>query len=213
MDTYKQYVDETNAIVGEIEANDSALFRMEKLYRRSNNDPMMFGYNGLSHFSSCETDNAKSFIGSLGYRNNENWAYYGEGSTAFADCFMGVKYIISQYDEIAKPYENLYTHNEKTIFKNPYAMPLLFATTGEVKNLTQEGFDLFEYQNQIAKVFSDKINNEIYRKISNVDIRILICSKDEIHLCSVQLYGFLLCSDYIIGATCADSNNCQKRKE
>ncbi len=157
-------------------AEGEPLYRIEKHYRRSNNDAMMFGYNGLSHFSSCETEEAKKFMGSLGFRDNGNWAYYGEeGSTTFADCFMGVKYLISQYDEIPRPFPLIMERDEKYVFENPYALPLAFTMTDEAEELcyregSQEGgFDHFTYQNAIAGAFCGKEYN-IYRPVKDVRV-------------------------------------------
>ena len=95
LEEYKDYIDSTQAMIDYVNGQDSSFFRMDKLFRRSNNDPLMFAYNGLSHFSSCETDQVKTFMGRMGFRNNENWAFYGDASTGFADCFMGLKYLFN----------------------------------------------------------------------------------------------------------------------
>ena len=147
---FKDFVDETSAITARIAGEDPSFYRLEKLYRRSNNDAMLIGYNGLSHFSSCETEQAMGILESLGFRNNGNWAFYGEGSTSFADCFMGVKYMLSQYDETPKPYEKIFEYNDKTVFKNPYAMPLCFTMNDDCLDLKAGDFDHFSYQNALA---------------------------------------------------------------
>ncbi len=167
IDSFKSFVDETKAIVDHINKEDKGFFRIEKLYRRSNNDAMLIGYNGLSHFSSCETEQAMRFLGSLGFRDNGNWAFYGEGSTTFADCFMGVKYLLSQYDETPKPYERIYDHNDKYVFKNPYALPLCFTMDQECFNLSKADYDHFTYQNAISKSMGYK-GKDIYTKVENV---------------------------------------------
>ncbi len=165
---FKDFVDETTAITDHIKEEDPSFYRLEKLYRRSNNDAMLIGYNGLSHFSSCETQQAMNFLASLGFRNNGNWAFYGEGSTSFADCFMGMKYLLSQYDETPKPYEMIYEYNDKTIFKNPYALPLCFTMNDDCLSLLPDGFDHFSYQNALAGSMGyDK--DPIYRPVENVE--------------------------------------------
>ena len=177
IEAYKDYIDQTQAIVDYIEDEDTSFYRMEKLYRRSNNDAMMFGYNGLSHFSSCETDQAKRFLGSLGFRDNENWAFYGEGSSTFADCFMGVKYMLSQYDETPKPYEMIYNYEDKSVFKNPYALPLVFGAKNEIMNVTLDDNDHFTFQNAIATVTAGEESN-IYRPVEAVKVTLNNVSKN-----------------------------------
>ena len=172
MSLYTGFLSETGELVDVVKSRDDGLYRMEKYYRRSNNDAMMFGYKGLSHFSSCETDQAKEFMGTLGFRNNGNWAYYGEeGSTAFADAFMGVKYLITQYDEIGKPYQEIWhnnkEHGKQHIYQNPYVLPFGFAMTKEADQLSFEDYDHFTYQNAIAETFTGK-EYPIYRSVSEV---------------------------------------------
>lgn len=164
--TFEDYVEETQTIVDKIEMSDNGFYRMDKLYRRTHNDSMMFGYNGLSHFSSCETDQVKRFMGRLGFRDNGNWAYYGPGSTTFADCFMGLKYLISQYDETCKPYSSWFTYNDKFIYKNPYALSIAFTMKKSVNNINMEEKNLFKLQNDIASSFS----GTLYKIYSPVDV-------------------------------------------
>ncbi len=160
---YYNYIVTNKEILGKIAEQDPGFYRIEKLYRRSHNDAMMFGYNGLSHFSSCETDQAKNFMQTLGFRNNKNWAYYGAGSTTFADIFMGVKYLLSQYDETPKPYEQQQI-GDLFVYKNPYALPIAFGMKNSVRALAPEKYNVFSYQNAIAGAFTDQ-KYQIYRPV------------------------------------------------
>ncbi len=164
IDAYKDYIDQTESIVSYINEQDSSFFRMDKLYRRSHNDPMMFAYNGLSHFSSCETEQVKKFMGRMGFRDNTTWAFYGDSSTSFADCIMGVKYLISQYDETAKPFKYLNIIDDKFIYTNPYALSLGFGMDESVKYVDMNEKDPFKLQNNIASRFTHT-KYEIYRPV------------------------------------------------
>ena len=166
---YRDFVDETKSIVDHINKEDDGFFRIEKLYRRSNNDAMLIGYNGMSHFSSCEAEQAMRFLESLGFRNNGNWAFYGEGSTTFADCMLGMKYLLSQYDETPKPYEEVYRYNDKYIFQNPYALPLCFTMSRDCLDLNPEEYDKFSYQNALARSFGYD-GEDIYTKVEGVKV-------------------------------------------
>lgn len=177
LETYSNYIEETQTIINTIQQFDNDFYRIDKLYRRTHNDPMMFSYNGLSHFSSCETDQVKQFMGRLGFRNNGNWAYYGPGSTTLSDCIMGLKYVLSQYDEISKPYDMLSMYNDKYIFYNPYALKLGFGMDKSVKNLNMEENDLFKLQNNIASSFTGT-RYEIYSPVKISDIRTMNVTKD-----------------------------------
>ena len=164
MEAYENFVKDNRAVIKGLMTQDPGFYRIEKLYRRSHNDAMLLGYNGLSHFSSCETAQVKNFMESMGFRNNENWAFYGYGSTSFADAFMGVKYILSQYDEIAKPYPRFKNQCDINVFKNPCSLPLAFGMKSSVADVSQKDLNKFEYQNKIAGAFRDT-NHEIYRPV------------------------------------------------
>lgn len=177
IETFKDFVDETSSIVKHLKDEDKGLYRIEKLYRRSNNDAMLIGYNGLSHFSSCETELARRFMGYLGFRDNDNWAFYGEGSTTFADCFMGVKYMLSQYDETPKPYERVYYYGDKNIFYNPYALPLCFTMNKDCLDLEPSQYDHFSYQNALARSFGYN-GDDIYRSVGEVEETLVNLNKN-----------------------------------
>ena len=181
MATFKEYVDDTSDLVSFVESHDDGFYRMDKLFRRTHNDPMMFSYNGLSHFSSCETEQVKTFMGRLGYRNNKNWAFYGDASTSFSDSFMGLKYLLSQYDETSKPYAHYYSIKDKYIYKNPYALSLGFGMKDKVKSIDMEEPNPFELQNNIASDFSGT-KYVIYRPVRHVDVNLCnVINEDKIY--------------------------------
>lgn len=161
IDVYSDYVKETQNIIDTIETDNPGMYRIDKLYRRTHNDPMMFGYNGLSHFSSCETSQVKDFMGRLGFAHNDLWAYYGSGSTTFVDCLMGLKFMISQYDETCKPYVQDFTYNNKFIYKNPYALSFGFGMKDSANNINMNEKNPFTLQNKIAYAF-DNTSYKIY---------------------------------------------------
>lgn len=169
IDKYADFVDETSSIVSEINDQDPDFFRIEKMYRRTHNDAMLIGYNGLSHFSSCETSQVKNFMGNLGFRNTDLWSFYGESNTAFVDSLMGIKYLLSQYDETSKPFSLYMEKGEKYVYKNPYALPLMFGANSDIELVNYKEDKHFEFQNDIASgIIGEKI--KIYRPIENENI-------------------------------------------
>ena len=176
-DEYSDYVTDLQNAVADIENQDDSFYRIDKLYRRTHNDAMLIGYNGLSHFSSCETDTAKRFMGKMGYRDNGNWAYYAQGSTTFADSFMGLKYLLSQYDQTTKPYERIGMYGENYAYKNPYALPICFGMNKDAYRIKLGEKDPFVLQNNIASCYSDT-NYRIYRKASVKEVRFENVEKD-----------------------------------
>lgn len=170
MSSYKNYVCDVKPIVNEIKSADKTFYRMEKTFQRTNNDPMQFNYNGLSHYSSCEKTFVKSFLEKMGFRNNGNWAYYNKGSTVSVDSFLGVKYLASK-DELKKDYEYLFSKNYINVYKNPYALSLGIVSSDKILDLSTQSSDLFEIQNNIFNYMADSYDNVFSNaEVVNVDL-------------------------------------------
>ncbi len=143
--------------------NKNELYRIEKYYRRTNNDAMQFDYAGLSHFSSSEKKDKINFMGKLGFRNNGNWSFYNESSTDFLESFLGVRYILSQFPSTPNYYENIYADDEAEmyVFRNGNALPLIFNTTEKIRDINYNGYngDPFALQEALADSLNGKENN------------------------------------------------------
>ncbi len=176
MDEYVKYISEADIIISDIKDSDQSFYRMEKTFRRTHNDAMQFSYNGLSHFSSVEKNDVTVFMGRMGFRNYGDWSYYNDGSTTFTDCFLGVKYLLSQWDAIGKPYERISVKYPYYEFENPYVLPLGFGITKDIDNVNMANRNLFEIQNEIADSFKSK-NNQILSQADVVEINTVNLNK------------------------------------
>ncbi len=171
LNEYQQYLSMTEEKVNWINDNDSDFFRIEKYFRRTNNDAMQFNYAGLSHFSSSEKKDKIKFMGKLGFRDNGNWAFYNESTTRFIDGLFGIKYIISQHHSTPNYYPALTEKSDYMVFGNGSALPLMFTSKKSVRNIDYRNYsNPFELQNDIADSLNGK-SNEILRKISPSDIK------------------------------------------
>lgn len=161
---YANFVSSVSTAVDSVKNSDTGFYRMEKTFTRLNynasgnptvNDPLMFGYNGLSHYSSTDDKSSNRLLGSLGYKNNYNWAYYYRGSTAAANALLGVKYILTD-----TPYDELYTQvnqvNGYYIYKNANALPLGFMTSSNILKTTLSTKNPFT---QINSIYSSMLKS------------------------------------------------------
>jgi uncharacterized membrane protein YfhO len=80
-----------------------------------------------------------------------------------------MKYMLSQYDETPKPYEKLWMQGDKTIFLNPYALPLCFTMNNDCIDINTKEYDHFSYQNALARSFGYE-GDDIYKKLEDVKI-------------------------------------------
>ena len=153
---YERY-DDTEAAIDYVKQSDDSLYRIEKDFYRTPNDPMMFDYIGITHSSSCEKESVRHFLSRFGFRDTGLYAFYNLGSTTFADCFLGIRYYISRFDEVHKPYEYMEGSHERIgkyyAFKNPYAFNMVFFAPKKLADVDIESGNTFEMQNHIANAY------------------------------------------------------------
>ncbi len=144
-----------------VKAQDPGFYRLEKDFDRAVNDPAMFDYIGLSHDSSCEKDEILDWLTNFGFVKTVYYTYYNGGSTSFADALFGVKYFLSRFEMIRKPYEAQSYQGKYHVFFNEYALPMIFAAPEEFAALDYGEENTFEKQNRTAQCWGC---DPIYKK-------------------------------------------------
>ena len=171
---YEEYMNRLSSLAERIKSlePEDAFYRFEKDVMGTMQDPMVFDYAGLTHYSSCEKSYVREFMSKFGFRNTINFAFYNQGSTSFADCFFGVKYFASRFDSTEKPYESLFAEQDMYAFENPYALPLAFPVdSGKIAAVNYDTENPFEFQNEVAKSFD--FDEDIFKESEIVDIRVM----------------------------------------
>lgn len=116
------------------------------------NDPLYFGYNGLSHYSSVEKTDVQNFARLLGFHYNGFFEKFDYGSTLTAESFLGLKYVI---DDGSNPGWNLESYMDRldlpsetgvSYYENPYALPLAFSVEPQQSHIVSY-WDGATYQN------------------------------------------------------------------
>ncbi len=126
MSSYRIKVRETKETVDRIKTSDRGFYRMENLTPRQQNDGMMYGYNGVTHYSSAGMTYVRYLLQKLGYNDDALYTHYGHDNTVTMDMLLGIRYVITEDD--------LYVHHgydlmedlsgeKEHVFKNPYALP------------------------------------------------------------------------------------------
>lgn len=129
---YKTFVSDGRATVQAVEADNPDHLRMEKTFFRTLNDPMLLGFDGLTHFSSVQDGTGTMLLMALGYCNyGASYGYLG-GSTAAADSLLSIGYYLDR-DGGTVP-----THFTKAdlgtpwqVYKNANALPRALWSPGE----------------------------------------------------------------------------------
>ncbi|MBM6614266.1 YfhO family protein [Desemzia sp. RIT804] len=174
---YQNFVDINEPIFTQLTKEDQ-FYRIEKTYHYSQNDPLLFNYNGLSHYSTTSKENEKNLLGKMGYDNQKIWAMYSEGSSIPTDSFFGVKYILTDNRELDY-YKLNSIQNGISIYENPYILPLGFAVSDEVyefveyKNPIDYQNKLFQQTSLSKNIFDQITDSNIEIKLENVDFKMV----------------------------------------
>ncbi len=81
--------------VREIQAGDGSFYRIENTDPRSENDAMLYWYNGVSVYSSETQMRQRSFLKKLGFNENTFFVSYGPHNTRLVNRLFGIRYLLS----------------------------------------------------------------------------------------------------------------------
>ncbi|NLJ70202.1 MAG: YfhO family protein [Clostridiaceae bacterium] len=92
------------------------------------NDPMLYGFPGLTIFASTYPKQPVQLFANLGYDNNGINSYQNTGSNIIMDSLFGIKYKIldQNREEQVSFYEAKETDGITALYENKYALPLLY---------------------------------------------------------------------------------------
>lgn len=110
-------------------SSQDGVYRIETNAERNANDPLQYGYAGLSHYSSDMQNGMVPFHQKLGLYQAHFKFEYGNGLTPVAESLLGLKYILWDKDQslASVPYSGYKPVEETdgiTVYENTYALPL-----------------------------------------------------------------------------------------
>lgn len=135
-------------------------YRMESTFNRPgnynliDNNPMMYSYAGLSHFSSSEKKDVESYFQKIGFQYNYFFEKYDGGSTSAINSFLNLKYLIDDSDD--------YTTDKPVFMKNGDSRN----TWEEIEELKNEEDSIHYYRNKKALPYGFIIDDYDYTYVS-----------------------------------------------
>ena len=136
--------------------------RVESPERLGNDrsEPMLFGYDGLSHFgSTIPVKNLELFQRAGIPRYKEIFGLYGPDVTAGADTLLGVRYLVAS--DLEKPYAPVAAAGSWTVYENENALPIGWtadeALAGEVT-----GQDCFAWLQAVYAAAAPEVDRAVY---------------------------------------------------
>lgn len=149
--------------VNYIEDNDDSLYKTELSELNTRMDPCLYGYNGISVFSSMANENYSGLQYSLGMYGNRINSYTYNTQTPVYNMMYNMKYIIYT-GENTRPSTNLYTkyyecsNGKSVVFTNDYFLPISYCVNENINEWNTEEGNPFDVQSNWFKLstgFSD----------------------------------------------------------
>lgn len=169
-ENYKTYT----TAVSHIEENDDSFFRTELCRLNTRMDPCIYGYNGISAFSSMAYENYSKLQYNLGMYGNRINSYTYNTQTPVYNLMYSIKYLIYK-GLTSKPSTNLYTKvydtadYNSTIYENDYFLPISYCVNPNINSWNTEEGNPFEIQGDffsLATGFSDVFTPAEYASCS-----------------------------------------------
>ncbi|WKF84758.1 YfhO family protein [Lacticaseibacillus pantheris] len=94
-DDYQYFYRTTRELLDRTKLDGKTFARVGNRYQANDNDPILFGYNGISNYLSQQSTAITDFLSANGYYQKhtwKRWANYNNGSTLSMDRLLGVKY-------------------------------------------------------------------------------------------------------------------------
>lgn len=138
-----------------IKDNDKGFYRTELTYLDTRMDPSLYGYDGMSIFSSMAYEDYSQSQYSQGMAGNRINSYTYNTQTPVYNMFYNVKYLVKNKDTISPSndyYKKIHTtkDNAKTeVYKNNYYLPIAFATSDGIQDWDNSEGNPFEVQENL----------------------------------------------------------------
>lgn len=179
--TYPIATDAIRGTVDYIYENDPELYRLEMAKWFGTNDPMLYGYRGVSQFSSEANGRFTYMLEKLGIKAHPGGnKYLYSSATPVANMFLSIKYLMTRkghsflnsaaFDQYYEYYdyndenESANDKAEVTAYKNKYWLPIAFMVSENINEANLNVANPFIVQNDIMKKAAG-IHSDIFRSI------------------------------------------------
>lgn len=189
---YRAYVREQGAQIAAIKRADHGVYRITQTSPRVKsklgltayfNEGYAFNYSPLYVYTSDPDENARLMMEQLGYvRNGENFNVV-DTSILSVDSLLGVKYVSSRYPIEGLQKTGLPKADGKTVYRNPYALPMAFLASNEAQKILHYDLDPFAYGNQLFGALTGK-SADVFKPVHS-DLRIAN-NKREYHVTGIS---------------------------
>ena len=163
---------------------DKSFYRSELCYLDTRMDPCLYGYRGMSAFSSMAYEKYSRNQYALGLAGNRINSYTYNTQTPVYNMMFALKYLIRNQSEIEPSndfYKKIYTNkdNSAAVYENKYYLPLAFETSSDISGWINEEGNPFEVQEDFIDRAAGVSN--IFREVEYISTEYEGCTCDEVN--------------------------------
>lgn len=152
------------------ETEDGTFFRVENERARNANDGLAGGYPAVSHYSSLSRRATFRFLKNAGMTcsSGDKFLRYG-GATTALDALLGVRYVFSENGRRAGYAPVGETAGTLGLYRNEYALPLVYWSDAAVLTLPEQAESPFALQNRWIASLLGEAEAAVYQPLTVED--------------------------------------------
>lgn len=142
--------------------------RQESMDRFTFNDPALYGYNGLSLFSSTLDKRVSTFLEKMGHSTSPigNRIYYNY-TTPVINGFLNIGYLYEKDDKVdVFGFKEISSWGNVRLLENQYSIPLAFEPKGDISKDNFK-YDNIENQEELFKLITG-VDKNIFKEVKRV---------------------------------------------
>jgi len=160
--SYREHSEDINYLFDSVA--DGTFYREEMTNTKTLNDPLFYGYNGVSQFSSSANGRISTYLKTMGVGGNpagNRYAYYQ--STPLMNSSLAVRYLVSKAGTKMKDMSlsKVNASGECVLYENKYFLPIAYTVNGDVDEDKFLDYRPFENQNQLFTAMTG-INEKLF---------------------------------------------------
>ena len=152
------YVESEQEVCGLLESAgvDQVDYRAAIVNPLVRNEEMLYQLNGISMYSSTNTEEMWDFVKNMGFENLENRFQYA-GSTEVTDMLLGIRYLFCRNTrKLHTVYKKIGESQSFDLYENPRALKAGYMVSDSVLDYVMEGTDPLEVQNRLLSGIAGK---------------------------------------------------------
>ncbi len=175
--TYYTGYDDVQALKNKVVNEDKNFYRMEVYNNWTCNDPALYGYNGLTQFSSEINSNVTSMMECLGLAadpGSNSFRYLVQ--TPIVNSMLNVKYIIARDETMEDPlFDAIYQSNNSNMYKSKYPLSIGYMVKSTIKKWVPQTMNPLETQNEYVYYATGENNRFVLENITSYDEDLSSC--------------------------------------